>query len=272
MVGWLWMLNRKLENRFFHWPLSSAALWNGLTNALLRSAKPTTYIHTYSKLLFKQMQISGCAEGGQRSNDKSSTCLHKPQEKVGKVKEKQILRRSWESASSSNDGFANFITMHWSLIQTGWQCIAMVQCDVMCQLPLKITLFQCLNFFNPQTMHIKSFIHNSITYYVSLKNSHPGGIRTRDFCSWGGLRWSLRNAVSQLTFLLTSKFPTSKFPTLQIPNSNLLISNFHIANFQIADFQFSRPRCCRIHQKDTLPTIDNLSNYRLYIYVPRKFI
>jgi hypothetical protein len=40
-------------------------------------------------------------------------------------------------------------------------------------------------FFNTQSMHIKSIIHNSIVVY-SWKSLFPDGIRTRVFCSWGG--------------------------------------------------------------------------------------
>jgi hypothetical protein len=40
-------------------------------------------------------------------------------------------------------------------------------------------------FFNTQTMHIKSIVHNTIAL-TSFKTLHPGRIRTRVFCSWGG--------------------------------------------------------------------------------------
>jgi hypothetical protein len=39
-------------------------------------------------------------------------------------------------------------------------------------------------FLNTQTMHIKSIVHNNIAMN-SYKILHPGGIRTRVFCSRG---------------------------------------------------------------------------------------
>jgi hypothetical protein len=47
---------------------------------------------------------------------------------------------------------------------------------------LKIFLAQIPLFFNTQTMHIKSTVHNSIAM-TCIKNLYPGGIRTRVFCS-----------------------------------------------------------------------------------------
>jgi hypothetical protein len=41
-------------------------------------------------------------------------------------------------------------------------------------------------FFNTQTVPIKSMIPNTISVHVVLKTLHPGGIRTRIFCSRGG--------------------------------------------------------------------------------------
>jgi hypothetical protein len=38
---------------------------------------------------------------------------------------------------------------------------------------------------NTQCMYIKLITHNSIVMF-SQKILHPGGIRTRVFCSWGG--------------------------------------------------------------------------------------
>jgi hypothetical protein len=42
-----------------------------------------------------------------------------------------------------------------------------------------------ISVFNTQTMHIKPTVNNCIAM-LSHKTLHPGGIRTRVFCSWGG--------------------------------------------------------------------------------------
>jgi hypothetical protein len=44
---------------------------------------------------------------------------------------------------------------------------------------------QSFQFFDTQTMHIKSIVHNSIAMTSKKSYIYPGGIWTRVFCSWG---------------------------------------------------------------------------------------
>jgi hypothetical protein len=59
--------------------------------------------------------------------------------------------------------------------------------------PIRCTFTMVIKFLfsTHKTVPVKSIIYDSIALF-SLKTLYPGGIRTRVFCSWGGIKTTSR--------------------------------------------------------------------------------
>jgi hypothetical protein len=103
--------------------------------------------------------------------------------------------------------------------------------------------------FISQTMHINLF-YTQQHCYVSLKTLHPGGIRTRVFCSWGRCDVHCATPPGYYDFLSKTKMPNDKMSNDKKPNvklSNNKLLNDPVQNAKISNKKMSTWNCTITH-------------------------